>query len=185
MPERDDLDHLIDSALTSYAEPRPGLEQRTLARISAEAPGSSRRRWIFAAIAAPAVAALIFLIYLLPKTPHSQPGQMAHTPATPSVAPVVATPALRITGKAETKHRIRQREQITDRAVNSADSRPKLDVFPTPQPLSAGEQSLIRFGAQAREADRKALVEAQQRLDEPLKISAIRIPPLQSPEENH
>ncbi len=33
MPERDDLDRLLDSALATYAEPRRGLEKRILARV--------------------------------------------------------------------------------------------------------------------------------------------------------
>ena len=36
MPERDELERLIDSELASYAEPRAGLEQRVLARLEAD-----------------------------------------------------------------------------------------------------------------------------------------------------
>jgi hypothetical protein len=187
MPEPDDLDQLIDAALASYGEARVGLEQRVLTRISSQAVRSSRRKWVFAVLAAPAVAALIFLGYLVSRTPHSQPGQMAYAPPMPSAAPVVTAPALLVAPKAAAPGHIRQIhqvDQITDRASNNAISRPKLDVFPTPQLLDAGEQALIRFVAQAPEADRKALVEGQKRIDEPLNITAIRIPPLQFPEQN-
>jgi hypothetical protein len=187
MHEPDDLDRLIDAVLASYAEPRAGLEQRVLARISGEGVRSSRRKWVFAALAAPAAAALILLGYLVAKTPYSQPGQMAHTPAMPSAAPVVTAPARPAARKAAAPGHIRhihRVDQIADRASNDVISRPKLDVFPTPQPLNAGEQALIRFVSQAPEADRQAIVEDQKRIDEPLRISAIRIPPLQLSEEN-
>lgn len=185
MAERDELDQLIDSALASYAEPRPGLEQRMLARISAEAVRSSRRHWILAAIAAPALAALILASNALLRSPHSQRGQTANTPAIAPVASAVTVPTPHVRPKVVSKHRIEHQASAVDRATNNAMSRPKQDIFPAPQPLSAGEQALIQFAAQASEADRKTLIEAQQRVEEPLKISAIRIPPLQSPEENH
>lgn len=183
MPERDDLDLLIESALADYAEPRAGLEQRMLARISGKVENSSPRRWLFVA-SAPAAAVLILLGYLMVRTPHSQPGQMADHPAIPSVAPVIPPATSRPTGKSATIRRVRHKESAADRASNNQVLRPKLDVFPTPQPLNAEEQAMSKFVAQSSDADRKALVEAQQRIDEPLKISAIRIAPIQSPEGN-
>lgn len=185
MPERDDdLDLLIDSALRDYAQPRAGLEQRMFARVSGHVTRSSWRRWVFAAIAAPAVATLILLSYLVPKTPHSQPGQMAYTPATPAMAPVITVPAPRAVARSRSSRHIQHIDKIANRASNSAFSRPKLDVFPTPQPPTHEERALARFVTQAPEADRKALVEAQQRIDQPLNITAIRISPLQLPEVN-
>jgi hypothetical protein len=49
--------------------------------------------------------------------------------------------------------------------------------------MTSEEQALTRFASEASEADRKALVESQQRVGEPLNISAIRIAPLPSLEE--
>ncbi len=52
MREKDELDSLLDAALVTYADPGPdsGLEQRILARISAENFAASapapRRRWL-------------------------------------------------------------------------------------------------------------------------------------------
>ena len=55
----DDLDKLIDGALSAYsaAEPLAGLEQRVLGRVRA-AQASRRRRWRWA-LAAATVAALV------------------------------------------------------------------------------------------------------------------------------
>lgn len=179
MPEKDEIDLLIDSALRDYAEPRLGLEQRMVARISPHAL-SSRRRWLFVAIGAPTAAALIpLLAYLVPWTLHPKPDQMAHAPSISAVAPVVTTTPKSAARNVVPSHHLRQQDRLSNQT-----SRPKLDVFPTPQPLNPEEEALTRFATEASETDRRALVEAKQRVDEPLNISAIRIPPLQSPEDN-
>ncbi|HEY2468740.1 MAG TPA: hypothetical protein VGI45_12990 [Terracidiphilus sp.] len=185
MSERDELDQLIDLALANYAEPRAGLEQRMLARISLQVVQSPRRRWVLvAAIAVPAIAVLLLLSYLIPWSLRRQPGQMAYTPKVSSVAPHVTVLAPHAVRVPTPPRRIRPRVQASDRVLSNAIPRPKLDVFPAPQPLSTGEQALVSFVAQASEDDRKALIEDQKRVDEPLNISAIRIPPLQLPEGN-
>lgn len=184
MPERDELDMLIDSALSTYAEPRPGLDQRTLARISGEVRRSAQRRILLAITAPLAVSLLLFVCFIMIAA-HSRPGPVAYAPFVPSPTHAVTAPAAHpLAHPIDPAHRqfpkppaIRVQARIIQR--------PKLDLFPTPQPLSAGEQALIHFVAQAPEADRKALIEAQQRLDEPLNISAIRIPSLQPPDEIH
>lgn len=185
MPERDELDLLIDSALRDYAEPRTGLEKRVLARVSGEAPRSSPRRRIWAALVAPVIAALILLAYFVPRAPHSQPERMAHAPAIATVAPAANAPAAPTRRNVGSLRHTLYRGKITSRSFGDSIARPKLDIFPSPQPFSPGEQALIRFATQAPEADREALLAAQQEVDEPLNISAIRIPPLQSTEENH
>lgn len=185
MPERDELDRLIDSALGDYAEPRAGLEQRMLARVAGDAARPSRRLWILAAFAVPAALVLLLVSYLVPWNLHQQPGRMAYTPAAPKVAtPVVTAPEQPTSRRALPSRHIRAREVSDDRAASNPVPRPKLDVFPTPQPLTGEEQALVRFVTQTAEPDRKALIAAEQQVDEPLNISAIRIPPLQLTDEN-
>lgn len=184
MPEQDDLDRLIDSALGDYAEPRAGLEQRMLARVAGDAARPSRRWWIVAAVAVPAAVVLLLVSYLVPWNLHPQAGQMTYTPAVPKiVAPVIAAPE-QATRRAVPSRHIRAGEHSAERAASNPIPRPKLDVFPTPQPLTGEEKALVRFVGETPEADRKALVAARQQVDEPLNISAIRIPPLQLTEEN-
>jgi hypothetical protein len=60
---------------------------------------------------------------------------------------------------------------------------PKLNVFPTPQPLTPSEKALVTYIAHAPEAERNALVDAQKQMDAPLSIAAIDIQPLEPPEE--
>ncbi|MGA2251861.1 hypothetical protein [Terracidiphilus sp.] len=55
---------------------------------------------------------------------------------------------------------------------------PKLDVFPTPQPLSPEERTFVRYVANMSESDRKALAATQDQPITPLAIAAIQIQPL-------
>jgi hypothetical protein len=184
MPEPDKVDQLIDSALANYAEPRAGLEQRMLAQISGHRALRSTRRWLLVAIATPALAAVILLIYLVPKTPHPQrPSQLASTSAAPSEGRVPTAPAPHVVQSSGSPRRIRHRDHDVDEHTNNAVLRPKENIFPTPRPMTSEEQALSRFASEASEKDRKGLVEAQQRVDEPLNISAIRIAPLQALED--
>lgn len=180
MPERDELDRLIDSELARYAEPHAGLEQRMMARVSVEVARSSRRRWILVSTA-PVFACIVLFTYVLLTSPHSRPGQVAFIPAVPSAAHVADPVEPQPTSRSLRGARVRQRapKQIESKAIQH----PKLDSFPTPRSLNPEEQALTRFATEAPEKDRKALVEAQQQIAEPLRISAIHIPPL-APEQD-
>lgn len=184
MPDRDELELLIDSAIADYAEPRAGLEQRMLARVRDGVAARWRRRWIFAAVAAPAAAVLLLLSYV-GTTPHSKPNERAHETEERAGALERSVPASRGPAESLTSAHSHRSHKILRRVAEDAVARPKLEIFPTPQPLSGQEQALSRFVAQAPEADRNSVIEAQQQLAEPLQISAIRIPPLQSPEDDN
>src|SRR5947209_1850246 len=85
MPEKDQLDLLLDSALATYADPGPdsGLEQRVLAELeSGRQSGQQRRatagtrRWLPWAIAVPIAAGLLILWLSnarIMRTPATQP----------------------------------------------------------------------------------------------------------------
>jgi hypothetical protein len=182
MPERDDLDQLIDSALMSYGEARPGLEQRMLAGIQSEV-ARPLGRWNFLAVAAPVVASLLLMTYLLRQTfpPQLRQGAVAPlgVPATlqAKTAPTPAPQPVRVA-------RVMRRRPTANQARQSAAVRPKLDVFPTIQPLTDAEEAISRYVREASEADRKALVASQQQATEPLTITAIHIPPLEIPEQD-
>ena len=184
MPERDELDQMIDSALIGYGEPRLGIEQRVLARVSAEiSQESGLRRRLLTAIAAPILASLLLFAYWLTETPRSHPDQMANTLGVRATPPT-ATPVPHSYPKMLSRDHVRDREPDVVRLRQTVLPRPKLDMFPTLQPLNDTEQAIAQFGREATEADRKALVEARQRVDAPVNITAIQIPPLPSPEQN-
>ena len=59
---------------------------------------------------------------------------------------------------------------------------PKLIVFPTPQPLTAEEQTLLAAATRGSEAQRQALLESKP-VEAPLSIASLNIPPLAPPDE--
>ena len=59
-------------------------------------------------------------------------------------------------------------------------SPPKLEVFPTPRPLTAEEQALVAFVRRAPPAVKKAVIEDQQHWDDPIIVADLRDPSLQS-----
>lgn len=188
MPESDDLNSMIDSALTTYGDPGPdsGLEQRVLARVAAEAASSPLRRWLPWAIALPVAACL--LIFVISRL------EISHSPDThstgvtqasePAAARPVPQPALQPAPARRGESAARKsRPQSVAIAAKSAPL-PKLDVFPTPQPLTPEEQALVAFVRQAPASEHQALLEEQEKKNEPLRIAAIHIPPLEPPEQD-
>jgi len=186
MPENEPFDRVIDSALSSYGDSKAGpeLAQRVLVRIASEA--ALRRRWMLWAIALPVAAGLLLLAVFFAAKPGGRPvenAEQAHPsrkPATvahvePAVAPRSAPPEHK-NARSQQPHRSLAAAAATPAPL------PKLDVFPTPEPLTPAEQALVEFAARAPQAERKALVEAQQQIGQPLSIAAIKIPPLEPAE---
>jgi hypothetical protein len=189
MRENNDLELLLDAALKTYADSAasPDLEERILARIqtrmAAEPAIATRRRWLPWVIALPVAAGLLLLAVLMSVAPRPQPNRVALVPSTPSTP--AAAPS--VTPRSATAHRVKTRAPLhSAKAADLAKSivpQPKLDVFPTPQPLSAEELALALVATQAPMPLRNALVEAQKQDDVPLRIAATHIPPLDSPDQ--
>ena len=196
MPDGDELDLLINSALSTYAGggPDPDFEQRILARVAAEAAPKPPRRWLHWALAFSATACLIFLVVLFGlKSVHRPSGhaEQNRTARQPQLAGAGTQPPT-----AADTHAFQRTRPAWPRpysrlnAAGTANDRlPKLDVFPTPQPLTPEEQALVVFVAQAPEPERQSLIEAQAKADAPIDIAdiqaieSIKIQPLETPEE--
>ncbi len=196
MREKDDLDLLLDSALSTYADPGPdaGLEDRVLSALESarfhELPAmrmspKPRRHWLAWAFALP-VAVCLLLLWLFtaktihaPSTPTQQAQQTNHTPGiAPAIAHEVSTrPSSQYAARTAVSARPPSNAQVAN-----AVPLPKLDVFPTPQPMSAEERALSAVAAQTPLPLRKALAEAQQD-DAPIHIASTHIPPLESLDE--
>ena len=199
MPEKDELDVLLDSALATYADPGPdsGLERRVLAALAAErAPGqergAGRARWMPWVIAVP-VAASLLLWLLIPRNNHSPSVQteVAHrSDQVQRSSTITAAPSARSDKRKEIHPsgakalvhfskdaaRLKPCPFKTVEGANCAPL-PKLDVFPTPQAMTPQEQALVSATTEAPVPLRKALVEAQE--DAPVHIAAIHIPPVE------
>lgn len=219
MPEKDELDLLLDSALATYADPGPdsGLEQRVLAGLEAARKSGERprafaatRRWLPWAIAVPVAAGLLILWLSnarIVRTPATQPqSTLQANRSQPSSPGSISTPQQeRPSGaKAPKASRIRTAPlkscpdpepmrapgtcPATELAVSPGSqiahaALPKLDVFPTPAPLSAEERTLVAVADAGPPPQRDALIESQKNLDTPLNIAALNIPPLAAPGE--
>lgn len=134
----DDLDKLIDGALSAYsnAEPLAGLEQRVLQKVRA-AEAARKRRWWWAvlALAAPALAAIFFF------APARQPRITAPVAiAPPPPAPVPVAPAPPSVEPPRTA-------AVKPRRAAPARPLPKKPMFPTRSPLTREERLLVAVAA--------------------------------------
>ncbi len=192
MPEPGDLDPVLRSALSSYGDPGAdsGLEQRILARLaSAKAATTPRRRWLPWAVALPVAAGVLLLLILSGHQPNRQPygnAELNSPVRQPLVADTGAVPPADhhpVTGH-RTKAATPQANPRPAAVAAKAAPLPKLDVFPTPQPLTPEEQAFAVFLARAPESVRQSFFEAQAKADAPLSIAAIHIEPLDPPDKN-
>jgi len=226
MPDKDDLDLLLDSALATYADPGAdsGLEERMLAAVAAaQADGDIRKVsrwtswWPAWAIALPMVASLLLWIAMsrpdhAPANPIQEANRVEEM-RTPSSSVPTARRTIqhgdstrttarshRAAGKAALKPC--QATELTPAAAStpgnsgscpgktpagstsmqavSTTPLPKLDVFPTPQPLTPQERSFASVATVAPVPLRQALAEAQKEDNAPVHIAAIHIPPIEA-----
>ena len=188
MHEEDHLDRMLDSSLSSYGDPGPdtgmesGLAERILARVSSEQRSDrSAPRWHsrFLLWAALTVAAGLLLTLSIWKPAGSPAIHHASTeqPDIASVTPKSQNPTLVTPAQKRTTSTIR-RTPVRPSVAAAESARPKLSVFPLPQPLSPEERALYAFATQVPEKQRQAILDAQKNVDAPLNIAAIHIQPL-------
>ena len=184
MPERDDLDRLIDSELARYADPRAGLEQRILTRVVTEGPQRfsllrNWQRWAFVGVVA---GAMVLAVGIQLATHRKVTFNTAdatrplHQVKPTTTVPDHHVPTLRSMQIPTTVHGTTRRSKAIEAAHTQR--RPKLEVFPAPQPLSEEEQALLAIATARSDAARENLIASQHQLQTPLQISAIEIPPL-------
>jgi hypothetical protein len=160
---RDKVESLMDDALASYArqEPRPGLEQRVLARIHADtAPRRAIPRWTWVIPAAACLlCAGVFWSRHAGTPEQSKPAQVIVRATAPPRPETPQTPRI--------VQRVRKRKVL-----------PRLPQFPAPAPVTNEERALLAFVAQAPKEAREALTESEQQRVEPIRIEEIKIEPL-------
>lgn len=159
----DDLDRTLDAALAKYAsaEPREGLEERVLANLRAAATRSAQSawwNWRFALLAAVLAVAAVVVWQWNKATRLSianHPSTIRQAPVGPDLAHHDGNSARPI--KSVQWRRPRHRPQPETVAAS-----PKLDVFPSPLPLSEQEKILASYVAGYPE---HAVLVAEARMD--------------------
>ena len=163
----DDLDCMLDAALAKYAavEPRTGLEERILANLHAEQAKSPNRAWSQWSFAAAAVIVLIMAgVFIWKWSRPSNPPVVNRGPAVSQPQPqkpgqqqqaTVNSPAQEARPRSMMRH---------SPELNAVAPVPKLDQFPSPQPLSAEEIALAQYvGNFPKEA--RLIAEAQEQFE--------------------
>jgi len=164
----DTLERELDAALAKFTavEPRAGLEDRVLANLRSQQAHVEGSWWRWPALAALTVA-IVVIVFLAWKT-QSPVQKIASNPsATTQIYERAGTQAndggsgATQLNDAKSKRRLRRRPvSHSARVVTLA---PKLDQFPSPQPLSEQERILARYIANFPE---QAALVAQARADE-------------------
>jgi hypothetical protein len=187
-----ELERLIRTSIASYGEPARDSEltRRILAQIATEPPRLATLRLLRWVVALPIAACLIAAIALFELRLGHAPGNLADR------AHVVAPPTNDSpVGLAQTPPHQSPREKRPTAARNGAQREltfvmaekkthplPKLDVFPTPQPLTPAERALIQFVTSAPNSEGKPTIEAPKQADMPVTIAAIKIQPIEMPD---
>ena len=137
----DDLDRALNTVLAMYAtvEAREGLEQRILVNLRSQEP-IARSKWWAWGLAAAALA-IIIVSAAWRFNGHTRPS-IANHPAIPQ-APVENTTPKKATNRVA-QNTVPVRRPAVRRAAPS-DPNPKLDQFPSPQPMSDQEKILAMY----------------------------------------
>ena len=162
--ESDKLDRTLDVALSKYTsvEPREGLEERIMANLRAADTRSAQSAWWNWRFA---VLAVVLAIAAVAVWQWNKPTQtpIANHPSTLRQAPVGPDLAHRDGNSAQPIKSARWRRPRHRPQHETVAASPKLDVFPSPLPLSEQEKILSTYVSQYPE---HAALVAEARMDD-------------------
>jgi hypothetical protein len=144
------LDRDLDAALAKFAavEPRAGLEERVLANLRIEQQHAAERSWWRWPAVATLAALIVVTVFVIWRS--SRPAQNIveqHQSATTRTNGPDGTKVVNNSGGSIRPHPPsgRPNPRTASRTVAVVVSPPKLDQFPSPQPLSEQERILTRY----------------------------------------
>lgn len=182
----DELDSRIDAALRSYVQPPEPMAPRIamavlMERAQAERPPHGLRWWMYgiAGVAAACLVAVIFAVWAF-RAPQalgiaSTPKPPLAVAVPPSRVAVAESPA---SAPRPTSHS--NRTSASRELAAKATPLPKLDVFPSPKPLSPEEQALVDFAKRGPPEVQRAVLEDQKHWDDPIIVADLQSHPPQS-----
>jgi hypothetical protein len=144
----DELDRALEIALGNYStvEPRAGLEERVLKKLSEQPQARRADSWLRWGFVAATVAGAMFVALTLRPEKLEHPHIAAHT--------VEARTAVRPPNQMTSSDRSVVRGFRTQKTIHHlpdharaviAEANPRLDQFPSPEPLSDQEKILARY----------------------------------------
>jgi len=151
---QNELDRMLDTALAKYAaaEPRPGLEDRVLAHLRAEHTRIPVHGWWPWSVAA-VLAVIIVAVALALRSGESSHPVVTNHPALATQSP--NQPATQVASNGEGSGIRPPEASAVRKAVPQGTHphfpiavQPKLDQFPSPQPLSEQEKILANYVAE-------------------------------------
>lgn len=176
---REEIDGILNTALTSYSvkSPRCGLEQRVLNRVRYE-DRYLRKSWLRPVVIL-ASACLLFAIVSIPDVwkpvPHRS-GVVTGAKLVQTLPPIPAAADLR---NSETSKLSGKRERPSAQKIAQKQRRlPKLDLFPSPTPLTGEEHALLVLAKFPPEKLPKGLLRASDADEQPIQIEPLKIDPL-------
>jgi len=148
----DELERMLDAALAKYVvvEPRAGIEERVLANLRSEQARTARYSWWQWSLAAAVTAVLIVAVALGWRSMMKRPHWANHAPTSVQGPRTHATRTANRDGNSADRPRqaaIRRAVRTHPQAKSVAAAYPKLDQFPSPQPLSEQEKILANYVA--------------------------------------
>ncbi len=145
-----EIEKWLDGALDQYrkVEPRAGLENRLLTNLSCERNRIAlQRRWWWAAGTVPVTAAIVIAAWVGGSSGGRSPARTVETTARPKQESACFSQAP--PRRPQSDHRAsvvpRRRLELSSRRHSFRDAAPKLDKFPSPEPLNEQEQMLARY----------------------------------------
>ncbi|MGA9304614.1 MAG: hypothetical protein WBW31_04330 [Candidatus Sulfotelmatobacter sp.] len=162
------LDRELDAALAKFTagEPRAGLEDRILANLRAQQAHVTVHSWWRWPALATLTAAIVVTVFLAWRLERPVQKTASNPSANKQIDRHAGTQVKQSGSGATQLHDAGSRRQLKPRAVRHsvrvASPAPKLDQFPSPQPLSEQERILARYIANYPE---QAALVAQARAD--------------------
>jgi hypothetical protein len=145
-----DLDRRLDAALAKYAqvEPRAGLENRVLATLHAERSRIPQRAWWRWSVAGVAAVVVVVVLVLAWRSGKFHGREIAIRPSVSVPGAELPTPeAGKNDGHPPAPGPVPKHVMHRAHATAVASANPKLDQFPSPQPLSEQERLLENYVA--------------------------------------
>lgn len=145
----DALDRMLDATLAKYAavEPRAGLEERILANLSSAEATAPHRAWWRWGLAVAAITVAVTFVALIWKTSVPSPPVIVNRGPVPVEGPAQsqAVAANASTHQRSGRAPIQRTAARPSNRESVAPVNPKLDQFPSPQPLTEQERILESY----------------------------------------